>query len=118
MDYWLLTFTFFFLGLLSHFFRLAYPRLNALDSNLSPKARQEFDSLIPVESLSVSELRDLFKNLHLQKKDFDKEDLVRYEARVNTDLNQICFPVRCVMIIMKNEGTLYVLRYLEVCNSF
>ena len=62
-----------------------------------------------MESLSVSELRDLFKNLRLQKKDFDKEDLVRYEARVNTDLNQIYFPVRCVM----KEHYIYVLRYLH-----
>ena len=49
-----------------------------------------------MENLSVAEVSDLFKNLRLQKKDFDKEDLVKYEARVNTDLDQICFPVRYV----------------------
>ena len=76
--------------------KLPYPELNIINFQVPISVTKLFQSLNPIEGISVQDFRDLLKNLRLLKRDFDVEHFARYEARVNEDLTEIHFPIRYV----------------------
>jgi len=71
-----------------------YPRLQIVDFQVPPTALKQFQRLAPIEDITSQDFRDLLKNLHLLKRDYNVADFARLEARVNEDLTEIHFPVR------------------------
>lgn len=90
------------------------PELKKLNLDAPAEALDLWSRSDPVETLDVREFKDLLKMFRLPLRELKIEDFSRYDVRVNTERNELIFPVR---FIVGSRTCLLGLRRLRLCDE-
>ena len=72
-----------------------YQKLQKIELRLPTKVEQVWEAATPVDKLTKPQFNELLRNLRQVQRDFNQEDFVRYDARVETGSHdKLYFPVR------------------------